>query len=417
MRYYIIRISTKERGYLMTNIIAVPFGYLMRFCYMFTNNYALALIFFTLFFKLLLLPLNIKQHKSSLAQARVRPKERAIRKRYEGRTDPNARLELQNDLMKLYREEKVSVAGGCLPLLIQFPIIIALWEVIQKPLSYLSLVADETINAIQSTIFGLFQAGTFTETTSKAVYELYTKANGVADKFSLTQIQMVDIMKNNSEHFADYSVGTLPDFTIFGGAIDLSQFPSLSLAAGLLIILPFLAAAFQYLSTVISQKFGPKPDMSTPEAQAMAKQMKIMNIIFPVMTLIFAFNLPAIISLYWIYQSIFSTIIQIILSKKYPIPVYTEEEYASIEAEMNRDYVRPTLAASSHRSLHHIDDDDDDYIEYIDKTDDEELTDGSEDVSDAAEAANPSEDVPPRRLYDKDGNKIRSLHYIDEDDE
>ncbi len=392
----------------MTNIIAVPFGYLMRFCYMITNNYALALIFFTLFFKLILLPLSIKQQKSSLAQARVRPKERAIRKRYEGRTDPNARVELSNDLMKLYRDEKVSMAGGCLPLLIQFPIIIALWQVIQKPLSYLTLLADETVTKLQNTIFTLFQSGTFTESTSNAVYKLFTNASGAADKFSITQIQMVDIIKNNPEHFSEFSLTNLPDFTIFGGAIDLAQKPTFSLAAGFLLILPFLTAGFQYLSTLIMQRFAPKPDNSSAEAEAMANSMKTMNLIFPLMTLFFSFTFPAIISLYWIYQSIFSTVIQIILTKIYPVPVYSEEDYARIEEETNRDYVRPEIIYSAH-SLHHIDDDDE-YIEYEDKT---ELDETQSDT----EPAEGPEQAPPRRLYDKDGNKIRSLHYIDEDDE
>ncbi len=396
----------------MTNIIAVPFGYLMRFCYMITNNYALALIFFTLFFKLILLPLSIKQHKSSVAQARIRPKERAIRKRYEGRTDQNARIELSNDLMALYRQEKVNVAGGCLPLLIQFPIIIALWQVIQKPLSYLTLLADETVIKLQNTIFNLFQAGTFTETTSNAVYKLFTSASGNADKFSVTQIQMVDIIKNNPEHFSEFGLTNLPDFTIFGGALDLAQKPSFSLAAGFLLILPFLTAGIQYLSTWITRRLGPKPDMSTPEAQAMAKQMNMMNLIFPLTTLFFSFSLPAIISLYWIYQSIFSTIIQIILTKVYPVPVYTEEDYARIEEETNRDYVRPELPASAYHSLHHIDDEDE-YIDYEDKTDEND----TEDIGSKTAPIEEENKVPPRRIYDKDGNKIRSLHYIDEDDE
>ncbi len=393
----------------MTNIIAIPFGYLMRFCYMITNNYALALIFFTLFFKLILLPLNIKQHKSTVTRARIAPMERAIRKRYEGRTDANARIELSNDLMKLYRDEKVSMAGGCLPMLIQFPIIIALWQVIQKPLSYLTLLADETVTKIQTTIFNLFQGGTLTAgNTSNAIYDLFTKAGNSADKFAINQIQMIDVMNKNAEHFTEFQTSSLPDFTIFNGAMDLTQKPYFSLAAGFILILPFLAAAFQYLSTVIMQRFTVKPDTSTPEAAAMAKQMKIMNIIFPLITLFFGFSLPAIISLYWIYQSIFSTVIQIVLTKIYRVPVYNDEDYARIEEEMNRDYVRPEIPASAFHSLHHIDDDDE-YIEYVDKTED------GIDESDAYQEEN--QPAPPRRMYDKDGNKIRSLHYIDEDDE
>ena len=114
----------------MLDIIAVPFGYLMRFCYSITGNYAIALIFFTLLFKLILLPLSIKQQKSTRDRARIQPKEKAIRKRYVGRTDQNAQMEMSNDIMKLYRDEKVSMASGCLPVLIQLPIIAVIYQII-----------------------------------------------------------------------------------------------------------------------------------------------------------------------------------------------------------------------------------------------------------------------------------------------
>ncbi len=402
----------------MTNIIAVPFGYLMRFCYDITHNYALALILFTLFFKLILMPLSIKQHKSSVAQARIKPKERAIRKRYAGRKDQNAQIELQNEIMKLYREENVSMAGGCLPLLIQFPIIIALYKIIQQPLSYLCMLADN-VGAIKNKIFELFTSGALNaENTGSKIYDIFTKAAGSADKFNLNEIQMVNVLKNNESLFSDFYATngldfTLPDFTVFGGAADLSQNPSLA-AISILVIFPVLAALFQFLSTFIMQKFGPKLDTSTPEAAAAAKQMKMMNIIFPATTLFFGFSLPAILSLYWIYQSIISTAVQVVLYKMYPTPVYTEEDFKAIEEEMNRDYIPPEIPASeARRSLHNIDEDDDE-LEYEDKTDAE--SDEPEENEGNKKAVENTEDIP-RRRYDKDGNKIRSLHYIDEDDE
>ena len=403
----------------MLDIIAVPFGYLMRLFYTFTHNYALALILFTLFFKLILIPLNIKQRKSSQAQARIRPKERAIRKRYAGRKDQNAQLELANDLNKLYKDEKVSIFGGCLPLLIQLPIIYVLWQIIEKPLRYLCMVPATAITDIKNKIFEFFGNGTLNASnTSSVIYDLYTKAGGAADKFNPSQIQMVSVLRDNSSVFSDFmnSMGLadiqLPDFTIFGGRLDLSQNPVLGL--NLLVLIPLLAALFQLASTIIIQHLGPKPDMSSPEAAQAAKTMTYMNIIFPVTTLIFAFQLPAIIGLYWIYQNIFATIIQIILNKIYPIPVFTEADYAAAEEEMNRDYVPPKIT-NSVRSLHHIDDDD-----YEDDSDDDtqntSLSDGTDTDSEKSTEEN-NEPEPKRKKYDKYGNKIRSLHYIDEDDD
>jgi len=396
----------------MLDIISVPFGYLMRFCYMITNNYALALILFTIFFKIILLPLNIKQHKSSQAQARVRPKERAIRKRYEGRTDEQARIELSNELMKMYREEKVSVAGGCLPLLIQLPIILALYNIVNAPLTYLCRVTTDTLTTLKNTIFTLFQNSTLTaQNTSAKLVDLFNSTGGDFSKFKISELQIAAVIKDNPQHFEGvFDSAVLPDFTIFGGAIDLSAVPVVGFT--LLALIPILVGLFQYASTFIMQRLTPRPDVSSsPEAAQTAKTMNTMNIVMPLMTVFFAFSVPAILGLYWIYQSIFSAIIQIIMTKMYPIPTYTQEEYDAIEAEVNKDYVAPVIEKKSvaKRSLHHIDDEDEMYVPL----------DADDDIAEERENNEDSSDEPAitRRRYDKDGNKIRSLHYIDEEDE
>lgn len=397
------------------DIIAKPFGYLLKFCYDITNSYALALLFFTLLFKLILLPLSIKQQKASQGQARIRPKEMAIRKRYAGRNDQNARVELSNDLMRLYQEEKVSATGGCLPLLIQLPIIYILYQIITKPLQYICMASSTAIGDLKSKIFELFSTGVLNASnTSDKIMKLFTDS-GTIEKFSISEIQMLSVMEKNqsafSEVLAGHGLGNMiyPDFTVFGGAIDLASQPTFT---SIMILIPILAALFQFASTFILKFFTPKPDMSAPGAAETQRTMLYMNIIFPALTFFMAFTFPAILGLYWIYQSIFGTVTQIILYKVYPVPVYTPEEIAAIEAEMNKDYVRPEKPKTPQRSLHNIDDD---YYEaeYVDRTDDSEDGEVTTDSTERNETAV----LPPRRRYDKKGNKIRSLHFIDEDDE
>lgn len=391
-------------------IIAKPFGYLLKFCYSITNSYALALLFFTLLFKLILLPLSIKQQKTSQNQARIRPKEMAIRKRYEGRTDQNARLELSNDLMKLYKDEGVSAAGGCLPLLIQLPIVYILYQIITKPLQYICMASSTAIGDLKAKMFELFGTGALNAAnTSEKIAELFTNAGGTVDKFNISEIQMLSVMEKNQGAFSAILEGhgltgmTYPDFTVFGGAFNLANYPTFT---SIMILIPIFAALFQFASTFIMRFIGPAPDMSAPGAEQTQKTMLYMNIIFPLLTFFMAFSFPAILGLYWIYQSIFGTITQIILTKVFPIPVYTPEQVAEIEAEMNKDYVRPVITTHQ-RSLHYIDEDEPE-TEYA-----------------AAPSENSENDVtsptaeimPPRRRYDKNGNKIRSLHFIDDEDE
>ncbi len=387
----------------MLDLIAVPFGYLMRFCYSFTGNYALALIFFTLLFKLILLPLNIKQQKSSRDRARIQPKERAIRKRYEGRKDQNAQIEMSNDIMQLYRDEKVSMASGCLPMLIQLPIIAVLYQIVTKPLQYISMLSNTTIGAVKTKIFDLFTAGTLNaQNTSSQIYDIFNSAAGDVSKFGIDQIQMSSVIKAHSDSFSEIfteGLPLLPNFGVFGGAIDLATKPSFT---SIMILIPLLASLFQFASSYIIQRIGPKPDTSTPEAAQMAKQMRTMNIIFPAMTFFIALGVPSVIGLYWIYQTIFGVIISVVLTKLYPVPVFTPEDFAKIEEEMNKDYVRPVITSQKRRSLHSIDEED----EETEVLDEEEVS---------AEDDAPS--LPPRRRFDKNGNPIRSLHYIDEEDE
>ena len=394
------------------DFISVPFGYVLRFCYSLTNNYALALIFFTLLIKLIFLFVNIKQQRSTQDQARVKPKIRAIQKRYEGRTDANARVEMSNDLMAMYKEEKVSAATGCLPLLIQIPIVLILYQIVTRPLTFLCRASEEIINGLKNTIFTLIgQSDTLS--VGSDVAKLYTSAAGDVSKFSVNELQIASVIKNNSAHFGDFLGSyTLPDFTIFGGAIDLSATPTIGLS--LIALIPILVGVFQLLSALVIRKFGAPIDTSSPEAAQAAKTMNYMNIIMPLMTVWFAFNVPAILGVYWIYQSIFGAIIQIVLSKIFPVKTYTEEEMLAIEAEYNKDYVRPVNTASTKRSLHFIDDDD-----YEDENSDaEEDSDEENETSDSLQNIPPVDrNMPKRRLYDKNGNKIRSLHFIDEDDD
>ena len=395
-------------------IITKPFGALLKLCYDLTSSYALALLIFTLLFKIVLLPLSIEQQKASQSQARIRPKEMAIRKRYAGRTDQSARMELSNDLMKLYQEEKVSAAGGCLPALIQLPIILILYQIITKPLQYICMASATAVTDIKNKMFQLFGSGSLNMTdVSEKIVKRFTDAGGDIAKFSVSEIEMLGVMEKNTEAFADVLAGhglgsmTYPDFTIFGGAINLADIPTWT---SIIILIPLFAALFQLASSLVMKIFGPKMDMSAPGAEQTQKTMLYMNIIFPVMTFFMALSFPAILGLYWIYQSIFGAITQVILYKLYPMPVYTPEQIAEIEQEMNKNYVKPEIKTSV-RSLHSIDDEVIE-AEFVDKTED-----SAEENAEASRKEGSTDNLPPRRRFDKNGNRIRSLHFIDEDEE
>lgn len=390
------------------NLIAAPFGYLMEFFYGITNNYAIALILFAILVKLVLLPLSIRQQKSSVKQATLRPKERAIRKRYEGRTDQAARLQMATELQQMYKEEKYSVAGGCLPLLIQFPIIIILYQIVQNPLTYITHLGSDAITAIQNKILDLVKEGTLA-------------VSGItAESTAVSQIQMTAAIRDNRSLFSDMisDSALIPEFTLFG--VDLSAVPTF--AFSILVLFPLLAGAFQWLSSFVLRKLSPPPQTAdangekSPEAASAESTMKIMNVTMPLLTVFIAFKLPAVMSLYWVYQSILGMITQALLYKLMPLPVYDEQYLLMVEKQMNNGYVPVPVSdpsTSSGRSLHHIDDDDDDED---DDTEAEAENENAPHLSDAKRSTHRAESAP-RVRYGKDGTPIRSLHYIDFDED
>ena len=130
----------------IADLIRVPFGYLMDFLYQFTSNYGMALILFALLVKLILLPASAKSKKSMMKMSRFAPLTQAIQKKYEN--DPQ---KAQAEIQQLYKDEGVSMMGGCLwsllPLLLLFP----LYTVIRQPLVYmLHLSADQAAKIVEN---------------------------------------------------------------------------------------------------------------------------------------------------------------------------------------------------------------------------------------------------------------------------
>ena len=125
------------------NVIAIPFGYLMRGLYYIFSNYALSIVFFTIVIKALMLPLSIKQQKSQTLAARMRPLENKIRKKYKG--DP---AKAKEELDALYQAEGYSPYSGCLTSLLQLPIFFGLYQVIRFPLHFIAGVSNDLINAL-----------------------------------------------------------------------------------------------------------------------------------------------------------------------------------------------------------------------------------------------------------------------------
>lgn len=122
------------------NIISNALGHVLRIIFELVQNYGLSIILFTIVVKVLLLPLTIKQTKSTKAMQDIQPKIQEIQTKYKDKPEKQ-----QQEIMKIYTEAKINPLAGCLPLLIQMPILIALFSVLREPVTYGVFVDQEQL--------------------------------------------------------------------------------------------------------------------------------------------------------------------------------------------------------------------------------------------------------------------------------
>lgn len=334
-------------------LIGIP-GAILRFCNALTGNYVLALFLFAVIVEVVMLPFSIKQQKNSIRQAKLRPKEMAIRNKYKGRTDQATQQKVQNEIMEMYQRENFNPMQGCLPLLIQLPIIMALYNVVINPLKYICQLTDETITAVNTAI-----------TELPGYTEFVARGNET--------IQQMGIIRENFSHFTSIegfsehitAVTDLPNFIFFGGTLDLAQTPSFDTINWLLAI-PVLTFILSFFSSKITRKFTYQPTTSENDKQAGCSNA-MMDFMMPLMSVYIAFIVPGAIGVYWMFKNIVTVIKQFAIAKLMPIPVISEEEMRAAEAEVNLSN-RQRKKQEKARSLHHIDDED--YADVVSKMED-----------------------------------------------
>ena len=313
-----------------------------------TGSYALALLLYALLFKIVFIPFSIKQQKNQIKSAKLAPKIALIRAKYKGRTDQVTMRKQQEEIMELQQREGASPMAGCLPLLLQMPIILLLYNVIRKPLSYLAKIEDDVIINLYKLVNKIDAS---TEVTFKSIDQIVLI--GDVQKYAATDLGaaeigiagLTDVIKN------------LPNFDLWGTS--LAQKPYFW---SWLILIPIFAAGFQWLTMFLSRKLSGNANQlqasDDPQAQM---SMRMMDLTMPLMTLFFAFSFSSMMGLYWIYQSILGIVQMFILAKLMPVPKFTEEEIKEIhKAAKAQEKQQKNIIKTQpkYKSLHYIDEDD-----------------------------------------------------------
>ena len=295
-------------GNIFTWLIVQPMGFIIELIYNFIPNYGVALILFTILIKLIILPLNLKSQRSMVKQQKLMPQLQELQRKY-----ANDKEKLNKEMMELYQANGANPASGCLPMLLQFPIIIGLFQVIQKPLSYMLHVnfnAPENINKV----IELQQIVANNPDLSVAAPGgfLTSTMEGLANNF---QIAMSNFAANPAvQGFTDWII----DFNFLG--LDLSRYPSEiwgplnSLLTGQispllwttlpLLLIPALSGLTSWLLGKMTTSSTPQPNAAVEGANTAASMSKSMMLMMPIMSILFTFSLPAGVGLYWIVSNV-----------------------------------------------------------------------------------------------------------------
>ena len=296
------------------NTIAIPFGWVLSFLYSNINNYLISLFILVLIVRLVLLPSSISQQKGSAKQLRLQPKVNRIRQRYtNGNPNPSreVQMKIQQETQELYQKEGFSAtSAGCLPLLIQFPVMIGLYGVVYTPLSKVLAIKTDVVNALASLL-----SVEVTQNTSNKMEILLLDKLGSMDMTSLTNLinkaaANANATISDAGNYAKEIITLKGQFTFLG--IDLTQQPTVKEfnSLWLIPIAEFLTAMLTSVVMYLRQR------KTNPE-MAKNPSMGCMTFMSPLMSLWFAFMFPAGVGIYWVMSNIVSFVQTLVLNYFY----------------------------------------------------------------------------------------------------
>jgi YidC/Oxa1 family membrane protein insertase len=300
--------------------IATLLGWILNAIYEFLSlfgieNVAIVIILFTFITRGLMIPLTLKQQKFTKLSAKMNPEIAKIQSKYKGKKDELSMRNQQLETQAVYQKYGASPTAGCLPMLIQLPIMFALYKVIYNIPAYVNDIRTIYNNIAVS----IMRTNGYVDIMTK-----YADANHVrvvAENGALSVNNIIDILSKFSKPEWTDLLTKFPDaansisansdkilqINRFIGGLNIIDNPGYKFPG---ILIPILAAALQYVQTKQISVNNP-----TDKDNPMAASMKSMNVVMPIMSGIFCFTFQTGIGLYWIAGSVFAIIQQSIINK------------------------------------------------------------------------------------------------------
>ena len=314
----------------LSNLITVPFGWLLGQLYNLFENYGVAMIVFGILVQLIMLPIKAKSKKSMMKMSRVQPMIQDIQKRYANDTQK------QNEMLqKLYQEEGISMGGGCLWSMVPLFILIPLFTVIREPITYIlgegTEVAAQIIDVIKGLAGDQFSANNYYDqvTAAQLIPQFVTELKAAIPGISARTLEGINF------NFLGINLGAIPQFNIFSStwAWDWAHIGAF--------LIPMLSAGSQVLSMWIAQKSNDSvltnekgiqdKEMAKNSQQNQSTQMMLW--MMPLMSLWIGFTVSASLSLYWFVGGIVGMVSDAIMTKHYR-KIYDAEDAVRLQRYM-----------------------------------------------------------------------------------
>ena len=330
--------------------VATLLGYIMEAIFNFLSavtggnaKTGVAIILMTIVIYVLMLPLTYRQQKFSKLQAKMMPEIQKVQAKYRGKRDQESMARMNEETKEIYAKYGVSQSGSCVQLLIQMPILFALYRVIYNIPAYVSQVRDVFTPLVDGLInkVGIAESAGIMEQLS--VYNQFTRqfnnenfltntgnyaANTFIDVLNrastadwalvesnnlIVNNGLADAARNAQQAISSYNsflglnIGDAPLFALrnSGGSI---------LVIIMALLIPLLAALTQYINFKLMPQAA-TPNSGNDAADSMANSMKTMNTTMPILSAVMCFTLPAGLGLYWIAGAVVRSVQQIFINR------------------------------------------------------------------------------------------------------
>ena len=334
----------------MFEMIAKPFGLLLMWLYELVANYGVAVILFALVVKVILLPFQMKSKRGTMKSARLQPQMAEIQKKHGAN-----KQKYNEEIQKLYKEEGVNPASGCIWGILPLPILLALYYAIRQPLTTMMGVGADLI-ADGGAIFNKLASLGFEPSVSSAYLQIeQTQFISRPENFQFFA-EISDKLRQIDYSFLKViDLGAVPsykvwDSTIFNWSGGASAWgPQVALVA-----IALISGGLSLAQSLILKKINPQP-APTGDAAGAAGSMKMMTYLMPLMSVWFAFMMPAALGIYWASSTVLQIVQEIVLTKRYNKILDAEEavknrDRSARDAEIERKRLETEQLKSENRT-------------------------------------------------------------------